>query len=385
MNKSILHPPTPNLSQQLKQYPLAVKLAAVIYSGFAFGIGLSKGYLFHPHAFVAQFHLKSFILMRVFLSALATAAFVKGVISLIPGACERFRCARGYCFDLPNQKLLVYVGSFIFGIGVYLSGSCPGTTISQLGSRVSSAIPAILGGLLASIVVGLLKPSFNNYKPKQVFDMKANTLDVKFHIPFHYFAFAMSALMFFIVFLIEFFFPTIKDLQQFDGLITMDYHSIWGMLKNEVWPPWICGIIIGTAQIPVILIALNEMGSATGYNVFIVRILDKIWPEYFKKHPYFSGAFGGFESYWQVPYLFAVAVGASFTRVTSESFFPIQGLHPFIAFIGGFISIFGAKTCGGCASGNGLSGMTSLSIRSMIAIGGMFAGGFFAAFVFPLI
>ncbi|KAJ5077335.1 upf0394 inner membrane protein YeeE [Anaeramoeba ignava] len=345
MQQSILLPPTPNLAKQLKQYPLTVKLAAVIYAGFAFGLGVSKGYLFHPHAFVASFHFKSFLFMKVFLSALATAAFVKGVISLIPGARERFRYARGYCFDLPNQKLLVYVGSFIFGIGVYLTGSCPGATLSQVGSRVSSAIPAILGGLLASIVVGLLKPSFNNYKPKQVFDMKTDTLDVKFHIPFHYFAFAMSTLMFFMVFLIEFFFSTIKDLHQFDATISMDYHGIWGMLKNEVWPPWIAGILIGTAEIPVILIALDEMGAATGYNVFIVRILDKIWPEYFKKHPYFSGALGGFESYWQVPYLFAVAVGAFLSRVTSDSFFPIQGLHPFIAFIGGFISIFGAKTC----------------------------------------
>ena len=50
-----------------------------------------------------------------------------------------------------------------------------------------------------------------------------------------------------------------------------------------------------------------------------------------------------------------------------------------IAFIGGFVMLFGARIADGCTSGHGLSGMAQFAVGSTVAIAAMFAGGIAAA------
>jgi uncharacterized membrane protein YedE/YeeE len=53
-----------------------------------------------------------------------------------------------------------------------------------------------------------------------------------------------------------------------------------------------------------------------------------------------------------------------------------------MAFIGGFIMLFGARIAGGCTSGHGISGMAQLSVGSTVAVAAMFAGGILTALLF---
>ena len=46
-----------------------------------------------------------------------------------------------------------------------------------------------------------------------------------------------------------------------------------------------------------------------------------------------------------------------------------------VAFIAGFLMLFGARMADGCTSGHGLSGMAQLSVGSTVAVAAMFAGG----------
>jgi uncharacterized membrane protein YedE/YeeE len=46
-----------------------------------------------------------------------------------------------------------------------------------------------------------------------------------------------------------------------------------------------------------------------------------------------------------------------------------------VAFVAGFLMLFGARLADGCTSGHGLSGMARLSVRSTVAVVAMFAGG----------
>jgi uncharacterized membrane protein YedE/YeeE len=50
-----------------------------------------------------------------------------------------------------------------------------------------------------------------------------------------------------------------------------------------------------------------------------------------------------------------------------------------IAFLAGFIMLFGARIAGGCTSGHGISGMAQLSVGSTLAVAAMFAGGILTA------
>lgn len=51
----------------------------------------------------------------------------------------------------------------------------------------------------------------------------------------------------------------------------------------------------------------------------------------------------------------------------------------FDAFLGGVLILFGARLAGGCTSGHIISGITQLSISSMIFAVGVFAAGIFTA------
>ena len=46
-----------------------------------------------------------------------------------------------------------------------------------------------------------------------------------------------------------------------------------------------------------------------------------------------------------------------------------------VAFVAGFLMLFGARIADGCTSGHGLSGMAHLSVGSTVAVAAMFAGG----------
>jgi uncharacterized membrane protein YedE/YeeE len=46
-----------------------------------------------------------------------------------------------------------------------------------------------------------------------------------------------------------------------------------------------------------------------------------------------------------------------------------------VAFIAGFLMLFGARLADGCTSGHGLSGTAQLAVGSMVAVAAMFAGG----------
>ncbi len=53
-----------------------------------------------------------------------------------------------------------------------------------------------------------------------------------------------------------------------------------------------------------------------------------------------------------------------------------------VAFLAGFLMLFGARIAGGCTSGHGISGMAQLSVGSTVAVAAMFAGGMLVANLF---
>jgi len=56
------------------------------------------------------------------------------------------------------------------------------------------------------------------------------------------------------------------------------------------------------------------------------------------------------------------------------------GVHPYNAFLGGFIMVFGARIAGGCTSGHGISGCSHQLIGSLITTASMFIGAIIIAF-----
>jgi uncharacterized membrane protein YedE/YeeE len=103
----------------------AIALALAVCMGFTFGFSLEKGRVFEPLTIVAQMRFRQFLMLKMFLGAVASSLVVLSVLSVLPASRARFERAReafGYTRGWP----LVAAGAFILGAGMTVAGACPG-------------------------------------------------------------------------------------------------------------------------------------------------------------------------------------------------------------------------------------------------------------------
>lgn len=165
-------------------------------------------------------------------------------------------------------------------------------------------------------------------------------------------------------------------------------------LTDRAWSPYLTGTIIGLLQIPAFLLLGTALGTSSSYVTVGDSLASFVDPgirsiDYAAKH--LSGA----KNWWQVAVVVGIAVGAFISMKLSgarrQTISPVWaratgttslwGRAP-VAFLGGFIMLFGARIAGGCTSGHGISGIAQLSVGSTLAVAAMFAGGIATAMLF---
>lgn len=118
--------------------------------GLVFGVALEKSRVFEPGVILGQMRMRNFIMLRVFLAAVATGLVVIaalhgfGVVKLAPKATV-------YSADI--------VGGLILGAGIALAGACPGTILAQLGAGYRDAWAALGGALSGAAAFILVQPA----------------------------------------------------------------------------------------------------------------------------------------------------------------------------------------------------------------------------------
>lgn len=158
-------------------------------------------------------------------------------------------------------------------------------------------------------------------------------------------------------------------------------------LTDRAWSPYIAGAIIGLLQIPTFLLMSTALGASSSFvtvGAYLAQLVDPAVPsiKYFQSH--MSGA----KNWWQVAVVVGIALGAFLSMRLSgarrQTISPVWnramgvtslGARAPLAFLGGFIMLFGARIAGGCTSGHGISGIAQLSAGSTLAVAAMFAGG----------
>jgi hypothetical protein len=117
--------------------------------GIVFGFALEKSRVFEPGMIVGQMQLRNFIMLKVFLTAVATGAVVLAVL-------------HGFGFIKLQPKAALYaadvVGGLILGAGIALAGACPGTTLAQIGVGYRDAIFTLAGGLCGAVAFSYAQP-----------------------------------------------------------------------------------------------------------------------------------------------------------------------------------------------------------------------------------
>lgn len=252
------------------------------------------------------------------------------------------------------------LGGVLVGLGMSMSGSCPGTVMAQLAQGVPSAIPVALGGVLGGMAhLWINRPI---QKHRRIKSRSPPRTTEEPHAP-HTISRALGIQE-----------RTIYTIVGAAWIALLYFGTPAG---TPFWRTRTAGgLFLGSAQLISILATSTTLGSSGIYE----QAGRYMWSALGNKEiaptpgPPRSLLFG----------LGAIAGSAALTRVV-----PSLGMTtatgsvvPWTsAFAGGFIMAFGARVSKGCTSGHGLSGLGGLSVPSLITVASMFGAGIVSQFL----
>lgn len=160
-------------------------------------------------------------------------------------------------------------------------------------------------------------------------------------------------------------------------------------LKKQEWSPYIGGFIIGVLSWFAFL-TVKPLGTSTTY-VRTAGMIEKLFaPEHVANLPYFAAKVPKVD--WQWMLVLGIVIGSYVSAKLSGrfqlSFIPPMWEDRFgtgrvkrwaVAFVGGIITMFGARMAGGCPTGHGISGGLQLAVSGWVAIVFFFLGGIITA------
>jgi hypothetical protein len=131
---------------------ITVAIIVGVAMGIVFGAALEKSRVFEPGVIVGQMQMRNFIMLKMFLTAVATGAVVLAVLN-------------GFGFVKLQPKAALYaadiVGGLLLGAGITLAGACPGTTLAQIGAGYRDAFFTLLGGLFGAVAFAYAQPTLS--------------------------------------------------------------------------------------------------------------------------------------------------------------------------------------------------------------------------------
>lgn len=158
------------------------------------------------------------------------------------------------------------------------------------------------------------------------------------------------------------------------------------MEDKKAWSPYLGGGLTGVLAVLSVVISGKFLGASTTFARSSAWLEKFFFPEHVEALAYYQKYAPKVD--WQWMFLFGILIGSFFAAITSGTF-KLQNVpdmwasrfgtstvkRAIVAFIGGFIALFGARLAGGCPSGHGLSGLMQLSASGFIALICFFLGG----------
>lgn len=128
---------------------MSVTLAIIIglATGIVFGFALEKSRVFEPGVIIGQMQLRNFLMLKIFLAAVVTGLVVLAVLNGLFGVKLHLK---------PLLWRADLIGGLILGVGIVLSGACPGTSLAQIGAGYRDAWFIVVGGVAGATAYGYL-------------------------------------------------------------------------------------------------------------------------------------------------------------------------------------------------------------------------------------
>ena len=195
--------------------------------GFIFGYAMEKAKVYEPIAIRQQMIFQKFIMLKMFLAAMCIAtASVFIAANVFKVRYNKILSGGKDALKSKSAHTLI-VGGLLIGVGMQISGSCPGMVLVQLGAGVPYAWITLIGCLVGALIHGLLSPylspsASNEFVSKALFDI----------IPIHanITRVVIVVLLALTVFLMEFFIPW-----------TIEYSfniTTSNIFVLDAWPPY---------------------------------------------------------------------------------------------------------------------------------------------------
>lgn len=326
-----------------------VILLSSILIGLAFGFVLQRGRYCMNSAFRDIIFVNDYTLFRAYLLAL--------VIAII-GA--NFLEDLGFVGDGLRRQAFApvanIVGGYIFGLGIVMAGGCGSGIIYRIGEGVVAAFFAAIGFAIGIVTTtnGILKPVYTFLRSFKL-ELGGEAAPALWDIfggggTIKWIAIAMVAIIMFIFVLKGR--PFAKNTS-----------------KGFSWS--LTGLLIGIILIIAWWASAHWGGQSRGISFtgptsdfFLATLIaDSRAPS----DPMFS-FYGIFKSTWAAFYVIGVPLGAYISAKTLKEFklkAPAAG-ELLYTFAGGLIMGFGAATAGGCTVGHALTGMSTMSVASLV-------------------
>jgi uncharacterized membrane protein YedE/YeeE len=238
-------------------------------------------------------------------------------------------------------------GGTLVGIGMALSGACPGTVLVQLAQGIPSANATAIGALFGAGIYVQTQHRLKSMSRRQGAaepSIRRITISEALRIPeavlYPLFGLAIMAVL------------------RFTGT----------KVGNSIVAPIVGGLLIGSAQALSLLLTSSPLGVSAAYEHLSKHILQAL-----------SGKLGK-PSLPSNPIIFSLGVIAgSFALLQQKPGTSLAvadaGISTWQAFVGGTVLAFGARLGGGCTSGHGLSGLSAMSFSSLVTVACMFGAG----------
>ena len=158
------------------------------------------------------------------------------------------------------------------------------------------------------------------------------------------------------------------------------------------WNPYLIGVLLGVLSWLVFAVVNKPLGVSTSVSAASAACavpfvgMDSVQSNsYFAKHMpkwdygmlFLVGIFGGALASSLLSRSFRLE---TMPQVWRDHFGPSRAKRMLAAFVGGVLTLYGARMAGGCTSGHGISGSLQLALSSWIFFITMFIAGVITAF-----
>ncbi|EXJ67562.1 uncharacterized protein A1O5_09575 [Cladophialophora psammophila CBS 110553] len=316
-------------------------------SGGIFGAALTASGVYSPSVIISQLQLGNFHMLKSFLAASACSALIVFGANRAKYAKLSPRSDSSYGWFMRHDANLI--GGLLHGVGMALTGACPGTVLVQLAMGVRSAPAVAAGCILGAIAFVKTAQRLKRSPPPPTTSSgpaQHNTVHAKLGLSANSMILLYETLCLVVIVAATYLAPT----------------------RDHWLNPIVGGLLIGVAQATSVLFTRKTLGVSSA------------WEDVGK---YFWSVVDGTAGPGLLNIVFASAVVAGskivsqFIPAVSEAAAP--EISPLAAVVGGFVMIFGARLAGGCTSGHGISGMATMGLSSFITVAGMFGGGIITA------